>query len=163
MLKTLSPGLRIIILALLLPVLLLLPAFHAHPEHRHAHGRNSTHSHQAIIHADFFTGAAHEHAEHHEHEHEHGHGHGHEQSHGGSGESSSPSNFSPISFFTLIPRSLVLFTPALERALLALVTPPPVLTSRSLSQLWRRPSEHPPPVESASFPAISPRSPPHSV
>ena len=42
MLKISSPLLRTCLLALLLPVLLLLPTFHTHPEQHHAHGHEST-------------------------------------------------------------------------------------------------------------------------
>lgn len=146
--KTLSPILRTGTLALLLPVLLLLPAFHTHPEHRHAHGHDSTHSHPAVIHADFFAVSAHDHTE-------------HDQGHGVPGENSSPSDFHLISLCTLLPRSPVLLTPAFERVPFALLSACPVLTSRSLSQVWGHPSDYPLPVQAGSFPAILPRSPPH--
>ena len=149
MLKTPSPILRTGMLAVLLPVLLLLPTFHAHPEQRHTHGHDSTHSHPAVVHADFFALSAHDHNK-------------HDQGHGVPDKNSSPSDFH-ISLFTLLPRSLVLLLPALEREPLAFLSVLPVLTSRPLTQSWVYPSDHLAPVQSVSFPAISPRSPPHFV
>ncbi len=149
MLRNPSPILRTGMLALLLPVLLLLPTFHAHPDHRHTHGHDSAHSHPAVVHADFFAISAHDHGE-------------HDQGHGVPDENSSQSDFR-ISLFALLPRSLVLLTPALERVPLAFLSTLPVITPRPVTQSWVHPSDHPPPVQSVSFPAISPRSPPHHV
>lgn len=146
MLKTPAPLLRTGLLALLLPVLLLLPAFHTHPEQRHTHGHDSAHSHPAVVHADFFAISAHEHD-------------AHDQGHATPEESSSPSDFH-TSLFTLLPRSLVLLAPALERMPLAFLTARLVITSLPVNPSWMYSSEHPPPIQSSSFPAISPRSPP---
>ncbi len=147
MLKNSSPILRTGMLAVLLPVLLLLPTFHTHSDQRHTHGHNNTHGHPAVIHADFFAISAHD---------------AHDQSHGLPDENSSQADFR-ISLFTLLPRSLVLLTPAPEHEPFAFPTVLPAVTPLSLIQLWLHPSDHPPPVQSVSFPAISPRSPPHLV
>ena len=149
MLKNSSPILRTGMLAVLLPVLLLLPTFHTHPDHRHTHGHDSAHGHPTVIHADFFVISAHDHD-------------AHDQGHGVPAENSSQSDFR-ISLFTLLPRSLVLLTPALEREPLAFLTVLLVITPLSLIQSWVHPSDHPPPVQCGSFPAISPRSPPRLV
>jgi hypothetical protein len=149
MLKTPSRILRTGLLALLLPILLLLPNFHAHPEHRHTHGYDSPHSHPAVVHADFFVVSAYDHNQHSKHTE-------HEQGHGTPDENSS----FHISLFTLLPRSFVLLTPALEGVPLAFLTAVPVITPRPLTQSWLHPSEHLLPIQPSSFPAISPRSPP---
>ena len=148
--KTPSPILRTTMLAVLLPVLLLLPTFHTHPDHRHTHGHASTHGHSAVIHADFFAISVHN-----AHD-------AHDQGHGVPTENSSQTDFR-ISLFTLLPRSLVLLTPAPECASLAFLTTFLVIIPLSVIQSRLHSSNHPPPVQSVSFPAISPRSPPHLV
>ena len=150
MLKNSSPILRTGMLAVLLPVLLLLPTFHTHPDHRHTHGHASKHGHPAVIHADFFAISVHD-----AHD-------AHDQGHGVPAENSSQADFR-ISLFTLPPRSLVLLTPAPEREPFAFLTVLPVISPRPVTHLWLHPSDHPPPVQSVSFPAISPRSPPHLI
>ena len=146
MLKTPAPLLRTGLLALLLPVLLLLPAFHTHPEQRHTHVHDSAHSHPAVVHADFFAISAHDHDE-------------HDQGHATPEENSSPSDFH-LSLFTLLPRSLALLAPALERVPLAFLTTRAVIAPLPVNPSWMHPSDDPPPIQSSSFPATSPRSPP---
>ena len=147
--------LRTGMLALLLPVLLLLPTFHTHPEQRHTHGHESTHAHPAVAHTDVFAHSAHGHNEHNDHDE-------HDQGHGPPDEHSSQSDFR-LNLFTFLPRSFVLLTPALERVPPAFPTPLPALTQRLIPLSWVYLANHPPPVEPGSFPAISPRSPPHHV
>ena len=155
MLKLPSRILRTGLLALLCPILLLLPTFHAHPAQRHSHGHDSPHSHPALVHADFFVVSAYDHNRHNEHDASDTHGE-HDQGHPTPDENSSLH----LSLFTLLPRSFVLLTPALERVPLASLTTLPVITPQSVTQLWSHQPDRPLPIESSSFPAISPRSPP---
>ena len=173
MLKISSPALRTGLLALLCPILLLLPTFHAHPEHRHTHGYDEPHSHPAVVHADFFVVSAYDHNGHGDHnDHNHHNHHNHHDApdtHGEYGEHDqghpTPDENSSFhtSLFTLLPRSFVLLTPVLERAPFAFLTALPIIIPQPLTQSWERthPSDHPASIQSSSFPAISPRSPPH--
>ena len=149
MLKISSPLLRTCLLALLLPVPLLLPTFHTHPEQHHAHGHGSTHSHLAVVHADFLVSSSHDHD-------------AHDTAHNAPAEHSSRSD-SHISLSALLPRSFVLLGVALEHLPPAPPTAPPVNTRRPSTVSWVCQPDHPPARESACFPATSPRSPPGHV
>lgn len=108
------------------------------------------------MHADFFAISLHD-----AHDERGGHD-AHNQGHDVPDENSSQADFH-ISLFTVLPRSLVLLTPAPEREPFAFLTVLPAATALSLIQSWLHSSNHRPPVQSVSFPAISPRSPPHLV
>jgi hypothetical protein len=45
-------------------MLLLWPALHLHPEFEHADGLAGSHTHPAVVHADFFPSSADDHSEH---------------------------------------------------------------------------------------------------
>ncbi len=149
MLNISSPLLRTGLLALLLPVLLLLPTFHTHPEQQHAHGHDTTHSHAAIIHADFLAALFHDHDE-------HGSGHNAPDAHPSGSDSRT-------SLSTLLPRSFVLLGVALEHLPFAPPAALPVNPRHPPSVSGACQPDHPPPIASACFPASSPRSPPCHV
>ncbi len=135
------------LIALLLPVLLLLPTLHLHPAQVHAHGKSGAHRHQAVFHADFLPFSAHEHGEHHT-------GHG-------LPEDSSSQPPPQISFPTLLPRGPVILPPALEKTPVSL----PVAGSADFSpfSFFTRvlARDHPPPVQDFVFSPAPPRSPPY--
>ena len=149
MLKISSPLLRTGLLALLLPVPLLLPTFHTHPEQHHAHGHESTHRHSAVVHADFLISSSHDHD-------------AHDAAHNAPDEHSSRSD-SRIILSALLPRSFGLLGVVLERLPLAPPTALPANTRQPSSVSWACQPDHPPPGESACLPAFSPRSPPNHV
>ena len=149
MLKISSPLLRTCLLALLLPVPLLLPTFHTHPEQHHAHGHESAHRHGAVVHADFLVSSSHDHD-------------AHDAAHNAPDEHSSRSD-SRIILSALLPRSFVLLGVALEHRPLAPPPALPVKTRQPSTVSWACQPDHPAAREAACLPAISPRSPPGHV
>lgn len=135
------------IFAVLFPVLLLLPLLHLHPAYEHAHGTDGAHTHQSVVHADFFAVSDHDHGEHH-------------SSPGVPGDTSS-SPFSQISFPTLLPRSLVLSLPALQRVLISLPVTVLLLSLPFSFHTWILTRDHAPPLQIFAFSPLAPRSPPY--
>ena len=144
-----SPTQQVGILAVLFPALLLLPLLHLHPAYEHVHGTDGAHKHLAVVHADFFSVSAHDHGE-------------HNTDHGVPGDPSSHP-LSQVSFPTLLPRSLVLSPPALQRILISLPVMVLVLSSPFSSHTWVLTRDHALPIQTFAFSPISPRSPPHTA
>lgn len=135
------------ILACLLPILFLLPTLHHHPTYGHEHDTQGAHRHTSVIHADFFPVPAHDHSEHHS---------GHSIP-----DDTSSAPRSQISFPTLLPKSLLLLTPTLQKIPIPVLAKVPATSSPFsffIRVLTRDPS---PPAQDISSPVASPRSPPH--
>ena len=135
------------ILACLLPILFLLPTLHLHPAYEHEHGTYGAHRHASVLHADFFPISAHDHGEHH-------------SGHGIPDDTSSFDPYFPIKFSTLLPKSLLLLTPVLEKVSIPILAKAPVTSSPLLFLAWALTRDHGPSVEDIGFPFPSPRSPP---
>lgn len=56
-----------VVMGALLPMLLILPAFHIHIEPQHQHGTDGVHRHH-VVHADFLPGSERDHARHSHHD-----------------------------------------------------------------------------------------------
>jgi hypothetical protein len=135
------------IFAVLFPALLLLPFLHLHLAYEHAHGTDGTHTHQSVVHADFLPVSDHDHGEHHREP--------------GVPSDTSSYPLAQISFPTLLPRSLVLSPPALQRILISLPVTVLLLSSPFSFHTWILTRDHAPPVQIFAFSPLSPRSPPH--
>ena len=134
------------LLVFLFPALCLLPAFHLHPAYEHTHGTHGIHTHLPVVHVDFLPIPDHDSGE-------------HSRGHGLPGDTS-PQPLSHISFPTLLPRSLILFTLILEKISIALPVKESSLSVSFSSYTWVLQRDHVPPLQARSFPPSAPRSPP---
>ncbi|MGE4094756.1 MAG: hypothetical protein AB7G75_28395 [Candidatus Binatia bacterium] len=140
------PAWRVKVLPFLLPALLLLPSLHLHPALEHRDGTHGTHTHHAVVHADFFPSSHHDHSERHE---------------GKSEPDDVPPRFrTQISFPALLSRNVAPLAPILERVLdtLALQELLACVLLSSHTQVLAR--DHAPPVQNRAYPPSAPRSPP---
>jgi hypothetical protein len=134
------------LLVFLFSVLCLLPAFHLHPAYEHTHGPHGTHAHLPVVHVDFLPIPDHDSGE-------------HSRGHGLPGDPS-PQPFSQISFPTILPRGLILFTRILEKISIALPVKESSPSVSFSSYTWGLRQDHAPPIQTRSSPPSFPRSPP---
>lgn len=135
---------RIIVLPLLIWAAVLLPTLHLHPQQGHDH-EGQTHQH-AIVHADFWAGAASA----------HDHGSQHENAAHGDSEAS----FAQIDIAALAALTVGAALPKPEKSPPFLFVVPTVAAPAHapVSSFSKR--EHPPPAIEILFGLTSPRSPP---
>ena len=135
------------ICVLLLPLLLLLPTLHFHPAHAHTHGAAGEHDHVAVLHTDFFPVADHAHKTHREHH-----------------DPEDVPSFPPlIRLTTLLPRTPVLFTSAVQQAFgVPLVESSATVCAHCYSTKIFT-TTHAPPIQNHACSPSAPRSPPRFV
>jgi hypothetical protein len=134
------------ILVSLFPALLLLPVIHFHPAVEHGDETYGVHSHSAVVHADFFPSAAHDHRDSHERTAE--------------PDDEPPSVRPQIGLLTLLSRSVVLLTPSLACALDTLAVQEWLVATLHVYHSWLRIRDHAPPVLDFAVLPTSPRAPP---
>jgi hypothetical protein len=133
-------------IAVLLPVLLLLPFFHLHPAHTHGEEPHGAHQHAAVVHVDFLPLLADDHNAHHS---------DHSVPH-------APSSYplSQISFPTLLPRHVGLSLPVLHKLPVDLPTVTPAIVPPFIFQTWLLPGDQALPGQSPVLSLLAPRAPP---
>jgi len=136
-------------IAVLLPVLLLLPVFHLHPAHTHGDEPHGAHQHAAVVHVDFLPLLTDDHDAHHS---------DHTVPYA---PSSQP--LSQISFLTLLPRHVGLSLPVLHKLPVGLPTAVLALSQPFIFHTWLLPRDYVLPVQSPVLSLLGPRAPPCSV
>lgn len=143
-----STGWRVLILPLLIWAAVLLPTLHLHLQHGHDHGGPS-HQH-ALVHADFWAGAAHAHAHTAQHDEDMPH-------------DNSAASFAQSELAARAARSFGATLPKLEKSPLFLLVLPAIAQAPRAPAISSIKQEHPPPGEEALSVPTAPRSPPSLV
>jgi len=136
-------------IAVLLPMLLLLPFFHLHPAHTHGDEQHGAHQHAAVVHVDFLPLPTDDHDAHHR---------DHTVPHA---PLSQP--LLQISFPTLFPRHVGLSLPVFHKLPVDLPTGTLAIAPSFLFQTWLLPGDQVLPVQSQVLSLLTPRAPPGVV